>query len=128
MTMGRAPLGHRAMTDAERQRRRRRTLEEKAISTWKPEWSPESRRRWLTEDQFLDRLRWWLEDGNEEEIAQYFADHLYTHVGRWERIVERATAIMVAAEARAILEAKHREGWLHENPDKDPLDYPGCNP
>jgi hypothetical protein len=76
--MGRRPIGKIAMTDAQRQRKRREILAEKAGEKWRPPKPPNLRRRGssvrrMTEERFLELLTVWLAEADEEEVARFLA-------------------------------------------------------
>jgi hypothetical protein len=107
--MGRQPVGKQPMTDAERQRKHRRALADKATANWKPRRTQDSGRRRFTEERFLELLDRWFEEVDPEEIAAYLADHMVC-LKKWEHIAERVPGLMAKAEAMA--EEKRRMEWV----------------
>jgi hypothetical protein len=109
--MGRRPVGKQPMTDAERQRKHRQALADKATANWKPRWTQDSGRRRFTEERFLELLDRWFEEGDPEEIAAYLADRMVC-LKKWERITERVPGLMAKAEAMA--DEKRRMEWVRD--------------
>ena len=73
--MGRRPIGDRVMTDAERQRRRRKQLGISgsflpAVRPWDQE------RANYQETKTLDALDEWLQDGDAEHVAKWLAERI----------------------------------------------------
>jgi hypothetical protein len=63
--MGRKPIGEVAMTPAERQRKRRERLDNKERRDWSPP---------AADFKTRGRLTFWLEEGDEEEVAQFLSE------------------------------------------------------
>jgi hypothetical protein len=94
--MGRKPIGEVAMTPAERQRKRREKMAEKARYLPGVEWSDfvswcESRKKAFACD-FLEQLEFWLGWSDEEVVAQFLSEAISANsLARGKRIAQRVT-------------------------------------
>ncbi len=118
--MGRPPIGDKAMTAAERQRKRRERLA--GEHPWEPVWKRpgegEVSRRHAYHNHFVERLHDWLEYGDMDRVAKFLAD-----IGRWPELSALAASKAAEADAEAIEDERLHMEWVRNHRDEaDPMD------
>lgn len=108
--MGRRPIGKTAMTDAERQRRRRERLG--IGGSYIPGWLPwdASQRLDRGKTSLLDDLGTWLEEGDAKAVAKWLAGHI-CDPDRWDEIDRLVRA---EHERQAIEDAEYEARRLRD--------------
>jgi hypothetical protein len=98
--MGRPPIGEAAMTDAQRQRRRREQL------GWDPErlpWNPRIETTTRATSELLWHLRMWMaHQGTDLEIATWLADMTSRNVDGWMKLSDLVRARIEADEVELV--------------------------
>jgi hypothetical protein len=110
--MGRPPIGKVAMTDAERQRKRRALL-----AAQLPEWTPGYSDTDWRHNKFVEHLTDWLQYGDVDQVTELLTEIGCT-AGRWEEVSQKVTARLAELEREAIAEDEARQAWLREHPEE----------
>jgi hypothetical protein len=110
--MGRPPIGKVAMTDAERQQKRRALL-----AAQQPAWTPEYSDTDWRHNKFVEHLTYWLAYGDVDQVTELLTEVGNT-VGRWEEVSQKVTARLAQLEREAIANEEERQAWLRAHPEE----------